>query len=281
MTGAAVSLVGGRRPSIALLVRTAGFVALAAAVVTGVLIALDAAAADHGYLVPALRRASAAYVSGPLASVGIDAPLHSFFTEAVVMTAAYAVVVVCAARIRLGWIAAAVAVLHVVFLLAPPMLSTDVFNYVDVARLGRALPPRPVPRPPAARRHDGVFVFVHWRHAVTDYGPLFTLGARPLGRVSVADALWAFKGLAALSSLGCTALIGWIAHRRGGSAARAVAAFGLNPIAAGLDRGGRAQRPADAARAAGRGGADRGATGRPPEGPRSWAPPPSSSAPAW
>ena len=46
----------------------------------------------------------------------------------------------------------------------------------------------------------------------------------------MADALWAFKGLAALSSLGCTALVGWIAHRRGSSAARAVAAFGLNPI---------------------------------------------------
>jgi hypothetical protein len=130
MTGAAVSLVGGRRPSIALLVRTAGFVALAAAVVTGGLIALDAAASDHGYLVPALRRASAAYVSGPLASVGIEAPLRAFFTEVGVMTAAYAVAVVCAARIRLGWIAAAVAVLHVVFLLAPPMLSTDVFNYL-------------------------------------------------------------------------------------------------------------------------------------------------------
>ena len=74
MTGAAVSLVGGRRPSIALLVRTAGFVALVAAVVTGGLIALDAAASDHGYLVPALRRASAAYVSGPLAGVAEPQP---------------------------------------------------------------------------------------------------------------------------------------------------------------------------------------------------------------
>jgi len=230
MTGATVSLTRGRRPSTALLVSTAGFVAIAAAVVAGVLIALDAAASDHGYLVPALRRASAAYVSGPLAGAGIEAPLHAFFTAVVVMTAAYAVAVLCAPRIRLGWIAAAVAVLHVVFLLAPPMLSTDVFNYVDVARLGGLYHLDPYLVPPAARRHDDVFVFVHWRHAVTDYGPLFTLAARPLGRVSVADALWAFKALAALSSLGCTALIGWIAHHRNRSAARAVAAFGLNPI---------------------------------------------------
>jgi hypothetical protein len=230
MTGAAVGLLSGRRPSTALLVRTAGFIALAAAVVAGALMVLDAAASDHGYLVPALRRASAAYVSGPLARAAIDAPLHAFFAEAVVMTAAYAVAVLCAARIRLAWISAAVAVLHAAFLLAPPMLSTDVFNYIDVARLGGVYHLDPYLVPPAARRHDEVFVFVHWRHAVTDYGPLFTLGVRPLGRVTVADALWAFKGLAALSSLGCTALVGWIAHRRGSSAARAVAAFGLNPI---------------------------------------------------
>ena len=230
MTVAAVGLASGRRPSIAVLVRTVGFVALAAVVAAGVLIALDAAASEHGYLVPALRRASAAYVSGPLAGAGIEAPLRAFFTELVVMTAAYAVAVLCAARIRLGWIAAAVAVLHVVFLLAPPMLSTDVFNYVDVARLGGRYHLDPYVVSPAARRHDDVFVFVHWRHAVTDYGPLFTLGVRPLGRASVADAVWAFKGFAALSGLGCTALVGWIAQRRGSSAARAVAAFGLNPI---------------------------------------------------
>jgi hypothetical protein len=99
-----------------------------------------------------------------------------------------------------------------------------------VARLGGRYHLDPYVVPPAARRDDDVFVFVHWRHAVTDYGPLFTLGVRPLGRVSVGDAVWALKGLAALSGLGCTALVGWIAHRRGGSAARAVAAFGLNPI---------------------------------------------------
>jgi alpha-1,6-mannosyltransferase len=230
MTGAAVRLVSDRRPSTALLVRTAGFVALAAAVITGVLIALDAAASDHGYLVPALRRASAGFVSGPLAGAGIKTPLRAFYTEVALMTAAYAVAVLCAARIRLGWIAAAVALLHAVFLLAPVMLSTDVFNYVDVARLGGRYHLDPYLVPPAVRRHDAVYVFVHWRHVVTDYGPLFTLGVRPLGRVGIADALWAFKALAALSGLGCTALIGWIAHRRGSSPARAVAAFGLNPI---------------------------------------------------
>jgi alpha-1,6-mannosyltransferase len=39
-----------------------------------------------------------------------------------------------------------------------------------------------------------------------------------------------FKALAAIASLGCTALVGWLARQRGRSVARAVAAFGLNPV---------------------------------------------------
>jgi hypothetical protein len=120
--------------------------------------------------------------------------------------------------------------LNVAFVLAPPLLSTDVFNYVDVARLFGRYHLDPYVFTPRAARHDPVFVFVHWRTSVTDYGPLFTLAARPLGLLTVPQALWTFKAVAGLASLGCTALIGWIAHRRGSSAARAVAVFGLNPV---------------------------------------------------
>ena len=138
--------------------------------------------------------------------------------------------VALAPSIGLRWIAAAAVILNVAFLLAPPLLSNDVFSYIDVARLFGRYHLDPYVFTPRAVRHDPVFVFVHWRHSVTDYGPLFTLGARPLGQLTVAQALWAFKVVAGLASLGCTALVGWIAHRRGSSAARAVAVFGLNPI---------------------------------------------------
>jgi alpha-1,6-mannosyltransferase len=227
---AAVSLGHARRPSVAALVRTAGSVAILVVGASGVLIALGGAAADHGYLVPSLRRVWAGFIAGPLTGAGLPAPLHVFFTEVAVMTGAYAIAVVCAAQVRLRWIAAAVLVLHVAFLLAPPLLSTDVFNYIDVARLGGRYHLDPYVHTPAIERHDAVYPFLHWRHAVTDYGPLFTLAVRPLGRLTVEQALWSFKAIAALAGLGCSALIGWIAHRRGGSAARALAVFGLNPI---------------------------------------------------
>jgi len=230
MTPAAVSAASAPRPGVAVLARTVGCAAVAAVGVAGVLVALDAAATDHGFLVPVLRRQWASFVAGPLAGAGVVAPLSAIFIELVVMTAAYAVAVACAPRVRLAWIAAVVVVLHVAFVLAPPLLSTDVANYIDVARLGGRYHLDPYVVTPWARRHDAVYVFLHWRHAVTDYGPLFTLGVRPLGRLTVPEALWTFKAIAGVAALGCTALIGWIAHRRGTSAERAVAAFGLNPV---------------------------------------------------
>ncbi len=230
MTQATISLARGHRQWGAALARAAGFVAVALVGVSGVLIALDTAAGEDGYLVPALRRQVADFITGPLATYGATPQLHVFFTEVLVMTGAYAAAVVCAPRIRLWWVAAVVVVLHAAFLLAPPLLSNDIFNYIDVARLGGLYHLDPYVATPAARPHDAVYVWVHWRDARTDYGPLFTLAVRPLGRVSVAEAMWAFKAIAAIASLGCTALVGWIAHRRGTSAARAVAAFGLNPV---------------------------------------------------
>ena len=226
----AVSAPAAHRPTTAALARAAGIVALAMVAVSGVLIALAGAAADHGFLVPGLIRAWAGWVAGPLSGAGISTPLRVFFVELAVLTAAYAAVVALAPSIGLRWIAAAAVLLNLAFLLAPPLLSNDVFSYIDVARLFGRYHLDPYVFTPRAVRHDPVFVFVHWRRSVTDYGPLFTLGARPLGLLTVAQALWAFKAVAGLASLGCTALVGWIAHRRGSSAARAVAVFGLNPI---------------------------------------------------
>jgi len=219
-----------RRLTTAAPARAAGLVALVTVAVSGVLVALAGAAADHGLLVPGLIRAWATWIVGPLSGAGVSGSLHIFFVELAVLTAAYAAVVALAPRIGLRWIAAAAVVLTVAFVLAPPLLSTDVFNYVDVARLFGRYHLDPYVFTPRAERHDPIFVFVHWRTSVTDYGPLFTLAARPLGRLSVPDALWTFKAVAGVASLGCTALVGWIAHRRGSSAARAVAVFGLNPV---------------------------------------------------
>ena len=194
MTGVGGQPGRGRRPSTALLVRTAGFVALAAAVVTGGLIALDAAAVR-----PRLPRPGAEARVGGLR----QRPARERRDRRA------AALVLRRSRGHDGRLRGGRGVrgAHPAGLdrrgrRRPPRRvpagAADAFHgRLQLRRrrpAGRALPPRSRTLvPPAARRHDAVYVFVHWRHAVTDYGPLFTLGARPLGRVSVADALWAFK----------------------------------------------------------------------------------------
>src|SRR4051812_25944897 len=151
----AATAPAARRPA-AVLARTAGIVALATVAVSGVLIALAGAAADHGFLVPGLIRAWAGWIVGPLSGVGIPTPLHAFFVELAVLTAAYAAVVALAPSIGLRWIAVAAVILNVAFLLAPPLLSNDIFNYVDVARLSGRYHLDPYVFPPRAVRRDPV-----------------------------------------------------------------------------------------------------------------------------
>jgi alpha-1,6-mannosyltransferase len=120
--------------------------------------------------------------------------------------------------------------MHAVFLLAPPLLSTDVFNYLIYARMGAVHHLDPYAVAPIAVRHDPVFRFIHWRHALSAYGPLFTLGSYPLGWLSPAGALWTLKAVTGLASLGCVALVWKIADRLGRSPLWAAAVFGLNPM---------------------------------------------------
>ncbi|MEA2170476.1 MAG: alpha,6-mannosyltransferase [Solirubrobacteraceae bacterium] len=205
-------------------------VALLVVVGAGVFVALAAAAGDDAYLVPALVRARAGWLPGPLAGVSVATSLGDVFFAVAVMTVGYAAVVALAPRLTLRRVLVAVAVLDAVFLLAPPLFSTDVFNYVDVAQLTGRFGLDPYVAAPAAGPHTGLYVFLHWRHAVTVYGPLFTVLARLLGHATVSQAVLAFKACAAAAAFGCTVLVAWIAGRRGASPARAAAAFGLNPL---------------------------------------------------
>jgi alpha-1,6-mannosyltransferase len=110
------------------------------------------------------------------------------------------------------------------------MLSTDIFNYIDYARLGVLHGIDPYTRGPAAAPHDAVYHYTAWRHMATAYGPLFTVATYPLAHASVAVAVWALKGVTAAASLGCVALVWRIARQLGRSPAVASAVFGLNPL---------------------------------------------------
>ncbi len=204
--------------------------ALTLTLVTGAVVILAGAAANDAYLVPALARARAHWLPGPLARLAVPVSLDGVFAWLAAMTVAYAAAVLLAPRVALRWILLTAALLQAAFALAPPLLSTDVFNYIDVGHISGRLGLDPYSVPPVAGPHTGLFVFLHWRHAVTVYGPLFTLLARLTARMTVAHALLTFKAIGAGAAFGCTALAAWIAGRRGHSPQSAAAMFGLNPL---------------------------------------------------
>jgi hypothetical protein len=130
---------------------------------------------------------------------------------------------------RTVWAAIGVAIL--VFGLAPPLLSLDVFSYISYARLGAehglnpyVSVPADIASDPAAARVDD------WRFAASVYGPLFTLGSYPLGLLGVSASLWAFKAVAALSVLGLAYVVARLSAMRGADPVAAAALVALNPL---------------------------------------------------
>jgi Glycosyltransferase family 87 len=124
----------------------------------------------------------------------------------------------------------AAALLVVLFALAPPLLSQDVFSYVEYARLGVLHGLDPYVHAPAAVPADAAFPFVGWADSPSAYGPLFTLLSYPLAGLSVPAALWTLKALAAASVLGLALLVARIAPARGVDPRRGFVIVALNPL---------------------------------------------------
>ncbi len=146
------------------------------------------------------------------------------------MGAGYAILLLTGANLHVRPLIAAVAILHVAFLLAPPILSTDLFSYLSYARDGALHGVDPYVHGPSVAPHDAAYALTAWKHAASAYGPLFTLASYPLAYVSLPLAVWGLKLMAFAASLGCVALVWRIAGQLGHSQARAVAVFGLNPV---------------------------------------------------
>ncbi len=138
---------------------------------------------------------------------------------------------------RVVW--GAIVVAHLLFLLAPPLFSADVFGYVDYARLFALHGIDPYRHGADAAPLDAARPFVLWHGVATPYGPLFTALSLPLASMPIAVALWTCKALAALGSLLCVWLVSRIAQTRGSDPHRRDRGLRAQPAAAGL-RGRRA-----------------------------------------
>src|SRR4051812_20146501 len=204
--------------------------ALAGLVLSGALICMHAAAGESGFI-PASWHGLPGWMAGPLPAVG--SPLYSSLYAGlfVSMCGCYAVALALARHIEARTAAAAIVVLHVLFLLAPPLLSADLFGYIDYARIGAVHGLDPYAHGPASVPHDEVFAFMRWRGELpSPYGPLFTLGSYALAPLSVAASFWVLKAVAALASLAIVWLVWDAARRLRIAPLPAAMLFGLNPL---------------------------------------------------
>jgi hypothetical protein len=134
--------------------------------------------------------------------------LAGLFTSLVMaMGVCYLIVLRFARSLPKGPALVAIGLVHAVMLLSPPFALTDIFNYIDFARLGVVHGLNPYTHFAAVRPHDPSFHLATWHHLPTPYGPLFTVFTYALVPLGVHAGYWALKALTMLASLTCLWLV--------------------------------------------------------------------------
>jgi len=197
--------------------------------VSGFLMAAGAAAKHYGPTLH-IHHGLPGEIRGPLHWLGLSLSGDAFAALFIVLALCYLGVLVFADSVSFRVGVGAIVGMHLVFLIAPPLLSSDIFNYVGYARLDAVHHLNPYVHPLAAAPTDPSYIYVGWPLNTTAYGPLFTLGSLPLGWVSFSTGIWILKVSAALASLACVALVWRCATRLGRPAMPATLFFGLNPV---------------------------------------------------
>lgn len=212
-----------------------GYLSLAAIVATSLVLVM-AAAERHSFLSPPSRAGFPGWMSGPLAGLlpGLTHHVQTLkveYTIAVAGTFALYLLVLASLRYLRTWpVLAAIGAVHVIFFLSPPLPLTDVFNYLNYARMGAVHGLNPYVHLPVLVSHDQAYRFTTWHHLKSPYGPLFTLGTYALTPLSLPVAYWVFKFSVMCASLGCLALLWKCAKQLGRRPLGAVAFVGLNPL---------------------------------------------------
>src|SRR5262249_19778731 len=157
--------------------------------------------------VPGRKGGYPGWLHEPLSSLHLGIEPRAIVFAFGAMWVFYAGALLLARAIPARWTIAAIVSLHILFLLGPPLLSTDVFNYLEYGRLGVLHGLNPYLHGPSAVPGDAAFPFIGWRSATSVYGPAFTLGTYATAPLGVGGALWVMKAIAAGSSLACVWLV--------------------------------------------------------------------------
>jgi hypothetical protein len=156
---------------------------------------------------------------------------YMFTAGLVTMYISYLVLLRHVGRLSVRWVIAAICSVHVIFVLAPPLALTDVFNYINYGRMEIVHHLNPYTTIPIVEPHsDPSFILSNWHELLSPYGPLFTMLTFAVVPLGVAGSFWALKALLVLASLATIALVWGCAKLLGRDPVQAVVLVGLNPI---------------------------------------------------
>jgi hypothetical protein len=207
-----------------------GWLGITGLLVTGFVICLSATQSD--LLLPASVRPVPSWLAGPLGGTGLGLGLGGLIAVFVLMFISYAVAVRAADQLSARAVLMSIAALHAVVLLAPPLLSTDIFSYGAYARMGALYGANPYLHGPSAIALDPLYPYIgaQWVSTPTAYGPLFTALSYLLVPLDIGASVFAYKAVAAFSSLIIVVMVWNAARLRGLDPIKAVALVGLNPV---------------------------------------------------
>jgi alpha-1,6-mannosyltransferase len=172
------------------------------------------------------------WVAGVFGHSGIDLELGGLIAVLSVMFVSYAAAIRAADQLSPRTVLVGVASLNALVLLAPLLMSTDVFSYVAYGRIGALYGANPYFHGPNAIALDPAYPFIatRWAATPTVYGPLFTALSYLLAPLSLAWNVLAYKAIAAISSLVIVVVVWMAARLRDLDPVRAVVIVGLNPV---------------------------------------------------
>ena len=206
--------------------------AIAGLLTTGLVISISAA--NTQTLLPlSIRLAVPPTLAGAFGNAGLNLHSGGAIAVLILMTACYTIVAVLAGELSTRTVLMAIAALNAVVLLAPPLVSTDVFSYQAYARMGSLFGTNPyLSGPHALGIGDPVFPYIgsKWSYIPSVYGPAFTMLSYLLAPLAIGASVLVYKSIATVSSLGIVALVFNAARLRGVNPVRAAALVGLNPL---------------------------------------------------
>jgi hypothetical protein len=171
------------------------------------------------------------WLAGPLGSVGelhVSRAIIGLLLAGLLVSYVAVLALVDHLPRRLGL--RAIVVAAAIVFVGPPLLSGDVFTYIDQGRLFALHGLNPYRFGADAAPGDPTQPYLHFHTGTSVYGPLFTLLAAALAPLGLAGTLWALKAVAFGSALAIVWLTATLAARAGRSPVRAAAFVGLNPL---------------------------------------------------